>query len=388
MWTAVGVAVLLWGLYRLLAEPLHIVVPPLTLAVVLVYLLDPVVTRLETWHVPRLLGSVLAYAVLGTALVVLGVLVVPLLADQVRQLVEQLPTIASSTEATVNDLLPRLGIAGTIDLTSDGDGSTTITQLFEDNQEGVVGLLRGAGSVVVTLLDRLVTIVAAPFLAFYLLVDRPRLSEGMSRLVPPRHRAETLDVAGRVGRTVGDYFRGQLLVALFVGVATSVALALVGLPFWAIVGGLAGLFNLVPFIGPFVGGLLGVGVAVTAGDGIGQAVAVVVVMVVVQQLDNHVVTPNVLSRTVKLHPVTVIVLLASAASLFGVLGMLVVIPTFAAIKLMVLYVLVTRVPSMRHLAGEGPSIIDGVPVGEPQAASLVALGRDLRRTWETRRRAG
>lgn len=386
VWTAVGVVVLVAVLLRVLADPLHIVGPPLTLAIVLVYLLDPVVTRLEAWHLPRLLGSVLAYAVLGSLVVGIGALVVPIVATQVRDLVEQLPTIAAGIETTLNEQLPRFGIAGDVDITSAGDGSTTLSQFFENNQEGVVGVLRGAGSLAVTVLESVVTIVAAPFLAFYLLVDRPRLGEGLARLVPPESRTEVVDVAARVGRTVGAYFRGQLLVALFVGAATSIALALVGLPFWAIVGGAAGVFNLVPFVGPFVGGLVGVVVAMTAGAGAGQAAAVVVVMTIVQQLDNHVVTPNVLSRTVKLHPVTVIVLLASAASLFGVLGMLVVIPVFAAAKLVLMYVLVTRVPSMRHLAGEGPAIIDGVPVGEPRAASLVGLGRDLRRTWEARRR--
>lgn len=382
VWTAVGVALLLVGAYRLLEEPLHIVVPPLTLAVVIVYLLDPVVTRLQRLHVPRILGTFIAYVVVAAVLVGLVALVVPIVVDQVRQLGEDLPGLATRAEVFVNARLAD-GVEP-IDLSPEGSGST-FSRFFTENTEGFVGLLRGAGGLLVSVLEGIVTIVAAPFLAFYLLIDRPRLTEGISRLVPPASRAEVTDVAARVGRTVGAYFRGQILVASFVGVATSVALAVIGLPFFAIVGGVAGFFNLVPFVGPFVGGVLGVAVALTAGGGVGQAVAVVVAMTLVQQVDNHLITPAILSRTVKLHPVTIVVILAGAASMFGILGMLVVIPVVAATKLLVLYVLVTRAPSMRHLAGEGPDLIDGVPVGEPRAASLVGLGKDLRRMWEVRR---
>lgn len=386
VWTAVGIALLLIGLYRLLAEPLHIVVPPLVLAIVIVYLLDPVVSWLERGHVPRVLGAVIAYALVGGVLTGIGVLVLPIVADQVGALGDQLPDIAARLETFINERLPESieRVDLTPDLSEEETGSA-LSRFFTDNTEGVVGLLRAAGAVLVLVVESVITLVAAPFLAFYLLVDRPRLGEGIARLVPPDSRAEWVDVSRRVGRTVGAYFRGQILVALFVGVATAIGLAVIGLPFWAIVGGAAGVFNLVPFIGPFVGGLLGVVVAVTAGDGLGQAVAVVIVMTVVQQVDNHLLTPQILSRTVKLHPVTIIVILASAASLFGILGMLVVIPVFAAVKLVILYVLVTRVPSMRHLAGDGPEVIDGVPAAELGATSLVGLGRDLRRMWEARR---
>ena len=232
----------------------------------------------------------------------------------------------------------------------------------------------------------LVAIVLAPVLAFYVLSDLPRLSEGVRRLVPPRSRSEAVDVTQRILRTVGAYVRGQLLVATFVAVATSIGLLVVGLPFWALVGVAAGLFNLIPFVGPFVGGLLGALIALTVGNGLGQAVAVVVVMVIVQQVDNHVITPGVLSRTVHVHPITIILTLAAAASLFGILGMLVAIPLLAATKLVVMYLLVTRVPSMAHLAGEGPEVIDGKPVGEPRDSSLVSMGRELRAAWENVRR--
>ena len=386
-WTLIGVLVLLWAVAHVFAEPLHLLIPPLALAAILIYVLNPVVTWFEDRGVHRVIGTSLSYLVLGGVLAGLAVAVVPLLARQTAELLDQLPEIAVSIQDSLNRQLARIGVAQRVTLDPDATATQdAIRQFLEDNQDQVVGVLRGAGALVAGLVAGLVAVVLAPVLAFYVLADLPRLSEGVRRLVPPRSRSEVVDVTQRILRTVGAYVRGQLLVATFVAVATSIGLAVVGLPFWALVGVAAGVFNLIPFVGPFVGGVLGALIALTVGNGFGQALAVVVVMVVVQQVDNHVITPGVLARTVHVHPVTIILALATAASLFGILGMLVAIPVLAAGKLVVMYVLVTRVPSMAHLAGEGPEIIDGVPVGEPRDSSLVSMGRELRAAWETVRR--
>ncbi len=324
--------------------------------------------------------------VLGT-LAGLGWLVLPVLVEQTAELVDRLPDIAVSMQDTVNRQLDRLGIAARVSFDPE---SIQTQQAIEDfiarNEDQFLGLVRGVGTLVLGVLASLLGIILAPVLAFYALIDLPRLSDGVRRLIPPDQRSEVIDVVRRIARTVGAYVRGQLLVSLFVGIATTIGLAVVGLPLFALVGLTAGVFNLIPFIGPFVGGVFGVVVALTLGGGVGQALVVVVVMVAVQQVDNHVITPSILSRTVHVHPVTIIVSLAVFASLFGIIGMLVAVPVVASLKLLVLYVLVTRVPSMAHLAGEGPDVIDGVPVGEPRETSLVSMGRDLRTAYQARRR--
>ena len=387
VWTLIGLAILVLGFLWLMREPLHLIVPPIALAGVLVYLLNPIVTWFERRRFHRVLGTAITYVVVLALVIGLAWLVVPILARQTADLVQRLPDIAVTVQDVVNRQLARLGIGQRLLLDPDNaDVGQAINDFLRDNRDQLLGLLRGAGSIVASVIALLVTLILAPVLAFYVLADLPRLSDGVRRLVPPDSRSEFVDVSQRILTTVGAYFRGQLLVALFVGVATAVGLGIIGLPFWAIVGATAGVFNLVPFIGPFVGGAIGVVVALTVGSGLSQAIVVVIVMTAVQQVDNHVITPNILSRTVHVHPVTIILALAVAASLFGILGMLVAIPTVAAAKLVIMYVLVTRFPSMAHLAGEGPAIIDGVPVGDPRETSLVSMGKELRKAWEVRRR--
>src|SRR5439155_14812212 len=114
-------------------------------------------------------------------------------------------------------------------------------------------------------------LVLGPVLAFYLLVDLPKIRRGLESVIPPRRRTEVQDVARRVSWAVGGYFRGQLVVAAFVGAASMLGLWIVGLPYWAPVGLLIGLFSLIPMIGPFLGAIPALFIAFTtpaAGPGV------------------------------------------------------------------------------------------------------------------------
>ena len=389
IWATIGGAVILAGLWWALREPLAIIVPPLALAAVLVYILNPVVGWLKDRRVPRGLGAATAYLVLIAGVVIFVQALGPTIVRQTGDLLEQLPEISANLQKFINTQLERLNITSrvTIDLESRST-QLAIQDYIGENRDNLLGLLGGAVSVVGRLLHGLLTLILAPILAFYILADLPRLVDGIERLVPPGTRSEVVDVGRRIGRTVGNYFRGQLLVATFVGLATATGLALIGLPFWALIGATAGIFNLIPLVGPFLGGVIGVLVALTVGDGGSQALWVVVVMTAVQQIDNHVITPNIVARTVKVHPLTVILSLLVAGSLYGLLGMFVAIPIVATVKLVLMYLLVTRVPAMDHLAGEGPGLFgDEDDLPEPAEGTLTAMGRELRRTWERRRGA-
>lgn len=387
VWTTIGILVLIVAAWLMLRGPLAIIVPPLALAGVLVYLLNPVVRGLARLRVPRILATFLAYAVLVLGLTVLVRGVGPIIAAQAGELIERLPEITEDLQRVANEQLAAAGISERLALDLQSPATQDAIQGFlEDNRGSILNVLVGALGVVGRVFHLLLTIVLAPILAFYILADLPRLERGMERLLPPASRGEVVDVGRRIGRAVGGYFRGQLLVASFVGVASATGLALIGLPFWAIVGVFAGVTNLIPLIGPFVGGTIGVIVALTVGDGGTQALWVAAIMIAVQQVDNHLISPAILSRTVEVHPLTVILGLLVAGSLYGLLGMLVAIPLIAAGKLVIMYLLVTRVPSMRHLAGDGPGLFPGEGDDEePRSGTLVALGREMRRTWERRR---
>jgi predicted PurR-regulated permease PerM len=331
-WAGIGIIILAYLLLRLLVY-VNPVVPPLLLAVVVVYLLNPVVTALERRGVPRLAGAGIVY-VLFLLLVVLAIdLLVPLVTRQISQVVDHFPGYVAAAQAQVRRLAARFGAEPNFQLDADHVRNWLAAG---DNRQAVTRYMTGLRSFTTSLLSTLLIFVIGPIMAFYLLVDLPRLQRGAMRLVPPARRDEISGLMERISQAVGGFFRGQLLVALFVGVASSIGLWLVGLPFWLLVGMVAGVFNLVPLIGPFIGGGLAVVIALVAGKPL-TALWAALVLLVVQQLDNHLISPNVMSRTVQLHPVVVMLALLVGASFAGLFGMLVIVPLVAVAKIVFLF---------------------------------------------------
>ncbi len=379
VWLAIGAAVLLLAVWWVLRDAIALAVPPIAIAAVLLYLLNPAVTTLHRFGVPRPVGTLIAYLTGGVVLWGALALVGPLLLGQARDLVDELPRIFVAIQNSVNTQLTRFGVSESSLLQLDTEAfGGTIQDWLTTNRDQVLQLLRGAGSVVTWVVHLALALTLGPILAFYALSDLPRMSSGVGRLLPPDRRDEVVEVGGRISRIVGSYFRGQMLVAAFVGTATAIGMAAIGLPFWAVVGIVTGLFNLVPLVGPTAGAVFGVLLALTVGTGPQQAVLALIIMLAVQQVDNHVFTPLIVSRSVQIHPITVILALVVAGSLGGIPMMFIAIPTVAVLKLVVLHVAVTRLPSMSHLAAD----LDG---GAQAGRGTVArLAQDLRAAMERR----
>ncbi|MBA2725866.1 MAG: AI-2E family transporter, partial [Actinobacteria bacterium] len=193
-----------------------------------------------------------------------------------------------------------------------------------------------------SVLEVLLVFVLAPLLALYLLIDLPQLQHDVLNLFPQSHRDEARDLGGKIGRAVGGFFRGQLAVALLVGLLSSIGFRIIGLPFWFVIGGIAGFFNLVPLIGPFIGGGIGFLVGTMTG-GVSLGIKAAVVELIVQQLDNHIVSPNVMRRTVQLHPATVMLALLAGGTLAGFWGVFLGVPAVAVGKILLNHVWTTRV---------------------------------------------
>ena len=326
-WAVVGIAALL-AVLGLVAWTLRVVFPPLVLAGAIVFVLNPVVTRLQRRGVPRALGATFAYvAVLGTVVAV-GFLVAPVATSQARELGDEWPEIEERLERWIDDRADES--QGTFweftreeleDSFSQGD--TTLREQLDR--------LRDIG---VQVFHVLLILFLGPIVAFYLLVDLPHIRKTAESLIPEGARAEVMHVAHRLNRAIGGFFRGQLLVAAIVGIMCSVGLLAIGLRFWFLVGMIAGLFNVIPLIGPWVGGIPGVVIALTTGSPL-QALGVVIVMVAAQQIDNHFITPQVMHRAVQLHPAAVILALLAGGTLGGFFGLLLAVPVAAVLKILV-----------------------------------------------------
>lgn len=324
-WAAVGVATLL-AIVGLVLWTVRVIFPPLVLAGAIVFLLNPIVTALQHRGVPRAAGAGIAYIGVVGLVVLAGFLIYPVAADQARELGDDWPEIKAKAESWLDDAAA--SSEGTFFEFTRAD----LEDAFNNDNTTFRQQLDQARDLSLRIFHVLLILLLAPIIAFYLLVDAPRVREVMESLVPEGAKPEVAHVAHRLNRAIGGFFRGQLLVATIVGVMCSVGLAIVGLRFWFLVGMIAGFFNIVPLIGPWVGGVPGIVIALSTGTPL-QAVGVIVVMVVAQQIDNHFITPQVMQRAVQLHPAAVILALLAGGSLGGFFGLMLAVPVAAILKI-------------------------------------------------------
>ncbi|MGI9120317.1 MAG: AI-2E family transporter [Acidimicrobiales bacterium] len=375
-WAIVGLAALL-ALLGVLAWVIRVVWPPLILAGAIVFLLNPGVSALHRRRVPRLAGTALSYLAFFAVVGLVVLIVAPLASDQAGGLSTELPMVRGDVERWINDRaeqskdwIVKVPSVGELEsqVGSGGDGASG------SGLSDTVATVRDLGG---RLFHVLLILVLAPIIAFYLLVDLPRLRQVAESLVPERSRVEIMLLASRLNRAIGGFFRGQLMVALIVGVMVSIGLALIDLPFWLIVGMVAGIFNVVPLIGPYVGAVPGIVIALTTRD-IGTALWVAGIMAGAQQIDNHFISPLVMQRAVKLHPAVVMLALLTGGTIGGFFGLLIAVPTTAVLKILISHLWHTYVlgeppehvalEASRDEVGPGPGVVR--KVGDDEAGPV------------------
>ncbi len=335
-WSLVGVVLFValgvWALIQV-----KNIIPAVVLATAIIYLLNPVVSRLHHRGVPRILGSCLSYLGLAAVVTLVVWLAFPSIADQARQLSDDFPTIYNDLASDAERWADGVGLEVSVPTYDELD------EYFESaTADGGLLSLDRLGDFTLSVLEFLLILVLAPVLAFYLLLDLPKLADKAKGLFPDDQRDEVLHVADQLSHAVGGFLRGQLMVALIVGVLTSLGFWVIGLDFWLLIGMIAGFLNIIPFVGPWVGGGLGVLVGLATADA-GTAAAAAIVAALVQQIDNHFISPSVLRVTVRLHPATIILALLVGGTLGGLLGVLLAVPVVAAIKIVIGHFWRTRI---------------------------------------------
>lgn len=342
----------MWALYKV-----RVIFPPLVLALLIVYILNPFVSRLERRGVRRVIGALLVYVGALATIVVLVVALTPFFSHQVEKLSEDWPRFrvkaAHSIQGTAQDLNEALGLDidtaqiyclfGLDDTTDPAAPSPErCDSVTRKLREGISSQAERLGAIGFSVLEAGLIFVIAPLLALYLLIDLPKLQRDLLSLVPPSHRDEVADLAGKTGRILGKFFRGQLLLAFIVGAMCAIGFWVIDLPFWLVVAIVVGIFNLIPVFGGLLAAVFAFIVAALVGEPKTGLLAALVVFVV-QQVHNHLLHPYVMKAAVNLHPATVMMSILAGGAVAGFWGILLAVPAVAVSKLLLAHYWETRV---------------------------------------------
>lgn len=333
------------------------------MALVIAATLRPMVSALQHRGIPKALALLLIDLGILAVLAGLFVLVVPALVNQGGALARGLPQVYASLVASLQGN-PNEVIRTLPNLLPTGD------QLASQLQAVIGTVLTGAlgiGAGVLAVLAQLVSIIV---LSIYLTLDQSRLERFWLSLAPAARRPELLAIWREIETRLGTYVRGELLLMTSIGVLASLGYLAIGLPYPLALGALAGLLEFVPMVGPALGAIPAIIVALSISPQ--AALIVVVYSIVIQMVENNILVPRLMGRTVGVSPVMVILAFFAFSSLLGVAGAFLAIPLAAILQVLMDHLIVHAGISETEETSEGS--INGMATMRAQIRRLRADG--------------
>ncbi len=211
---------------------------------------------------------------------------------------------------------------------------TGIQQKLIQNVEAVFkSVLINTGNVISAIANVGSQVILIPFILFYLLKDDREIYKGLIGLLPQKYKNDFNEIFGEIDETLSIYITGQLIIALVIGLLMYIGYLLIGMSNPMVLAIFSMITSIIPVLGTFIGILPAVFIALTIG--FPMVIKVLVVLIVVQQLEGNLVSPYVIGNRLNIHPLTVVFIIIIFISLFGFIGGLLAIPTYAVIKVLI-----------------------------------------------------
>nr|WP_255726592.1 AI-2E family transporter [Sporosarcina sp. ACRSM] len=336
----IGLIILIFNRISFIFYPITVffstVVLPVLLATIAYYLLRPVLRLLEKIKIPRIWGILILFLGVAGLVTLLVFLVYPFLKIQFHNLVEEFPTYFS--ELLINtDAFLRSSIFASyyegLDINVNmilESIQGNIGKLFTDTLGGIA---TGVTSFISALTGFVLAIVTVPFILFYLLKDGEKLPKHILKMLPPRMRDDAKIIFHDADRQISSYVQGQILVAMCIGIMVSIGFFIIGMKYALLLGVLAMFTSVVPYLGPIIAITPAVIIAIVTSPL--MLIKLAVVWTIVQLVEGKFISPQIMGKSLHIHPITIIFVLLTAGSIFGVAGVILGIPGYALLKVVV-----------------------------------------------------
>lgn len=302
----------------------------LFLGILLAESIRPIANKLQTWRIPRGVAVMIVYLLLALVLTGLGLILVPPLVEQVREVDDITIRITDWARDEVPQLYQTTVRLGFEDQVADLGTSLTST---------ITQLIGALAAVPFQVLGFLFGIVSVLVIGFFWMSATERFNNSVIALLPPKRAAEVRSVAAELSLRAGGWVRGQVILMVFIGIVTFLGLFVLGVPYPLALATWASLMEIIPIIGPFLGAIPAILVALALKSP-WVALATAILYVIVQQLENNILVPKVMERAVGLHPILVMVGVLAGGVLYGILGIVIAVPLVAAMQVLAMRLVV------------------------------------------------
>ncbi len=290
------------------------------LAIIIASAINPWIDWFHKKRVPRWLSVLAIFAVLIGVLVIIFALLVPPLIEQTQQLLSVTPEYLDAAEEYIESFT---GSSASIQ-SSQGDS------LVESLSDGAGNLAGGVYETVANVFGGVLSFVIVFVLAFYFTVQESAFRKFIRSVAPTKHRPYVDSLVERIQRQMGKWLRGQLLLGLAVGILVYIGLSILGVKYALVLAIFAGIVEIIPYIGPVIGAIPAVLIALIQSPIL--ALIVVGLYILVQQLENHILVPKIMQKFVGLNPLIIILCILFGAKIAGILGAIIAVPVATAIN--------------------------------------------------------
>ncbi|MBT2570624.1 AI-2E family transporter [Planococcus sp. ISL-110] len=326
----VAVTLFFLGKIDYIFEPLQIIIAtifaPVLFGGLLYYLLRPFV-KLLMRYVSKIAGIGIVFTAIILTLSILLYFFGPIITSQVESLANLAPSKVEEVTEESNDMLVDFQLGGVTGTEIKAGALDYLENLSES-------LLNNVMDILAMVMNIAIVLIVVPFVLFFLLKDDEKFVPHLTKYLPEEHKLEGEKLLKDVDRTLSAFIIGQAIVAAAVGALMYVGYLIIGLDYALSLAIFAMFLIIVPFLGPLIGVIPALFVALMSGD-MWMAVKVILVLLVVQQLEGNLVTPNIMGNRLNIHPLTIILLLMIAGALYGFVGILIAIPAYAVVKTLV-----------------------------------------------------
>lgn len=329
----IGIMFLLYSQLTFILNPivtmLTAVLTPLIISFILFYFLSPIVDFVEKRGAPRLVAIIGLYIVVIGLIVLLLVWLIPILQDQLEDLINALPALFDDVQYFVTNLANNF-------LTTDSqqDAFQQVLDYFSNIETNFINYLSdgfsGIGTVISSVTNAVLILFMVPIILFFLLKDGSMFLEGFMKKVPPQKRKDTASILASIDSQVGDYVKGQILIAFINGIMMFIGFSVIGLNYSGVLAVAGGILSFIPYLGPTLTFLPAVFIALSAS--FFMVVKLMIVWVIIQFVEGNLVEPNVMGNRLNVHPVSIIFILLIMGELLGLVGMLIGVPLYAILR--------------------------------------------------------
>ncbi|MBP5684760.1 MAG: AI-2E family transporter [Bacilli bacterium] len=305
---------------------------PLFIGWMLSWLVEPLIKYLEEKKIKRPLGTTIVYLALLIVMIIIIVLVVPEFINQLKELIGQLPNYLSKIKDFISGIFKRFDNSeidvNSIQLEINAQIEKYVTEFTSNGLSGVV-------NVITKILSSGVTVGLSLIIGFYISLRYDKYSTKFNENIPKKHRSEVLILLGKIGEMTRRYVNGTLFSSVIVTIFTLIGLLISGISSPLLFAVFCGITNIIPYFGPFIGGIptIIVGFSISPLCGL----ICLITILVVQAVEGNIINPWILGRATDINPIVIVVALIVFEHFFGILGMILAAPVIGAIKILFNY---------------------------------------------------